>query len=31
MDKLTTSLLAVVAESIHPESISLWIHSYEDE
>jgi hypothetical protein len=31
MDKLTASLLAVVAEAIHPESISLWIQSYEDE
>jgi hypothetical protein len=31
MDKLTASLLAVVAESIHPETISLWIHSYEDD
>jgi hypothetical protein len=31
MDKLTASLLGVVAEAIHPESISLWIHSYEDD
>ena len=31
MDKLTASLLGVVAEAIHPESISLWIQSYEDE
>ncbi len=31
MDKLTASLLSVVAEAIHPETISLWIHSYEDD
>jgi hypothetical protein len=31
MDKLTASLLGVVAEAIHPETISLWIHSYEDD
>jgi hypothetical protein len=31
MDKLTASLLVVVEEAIHPETISLWIHSYEDE
>jgi hypothetical protein len=31
MDKLTASLLGVVVEAIHPESISLWIHSHEDE
>ena len=31
MDKLTASLLAVVEETIHPEKISLWIHSYEED
>jgi len=31
MDKLTASLLGVVEETIHPETISLWIHSYEDD
>ena len=31
MDKLTASLLAVVEETIRPEKVSLWIHSYEDE
>ncbi len=31
MEKLTASLLAVVEETIHPETISLWIHSYEDD
>jgi hypothetical protein len=31
MDKLTASLLGVVAEAIHPESISLWIHTYEED
>lgn len=31
MDKLTASLLGVVAEAIHPEKISLWIHSYEED
>jgi hypothetical protein len=31
MDKLTASLLGVVAEAIHPDSISLWIRSYEED
>jgi hypothetical protein len=31
MDKLTESLLVVVEEAIHPEKISLWLHSFEDD
>ena len=30
MDKLTSSLLVIVEETIHPESISLWLKSQDE-